>query len=109
MNVFQLLTVLLGIAGMAGGAAGYFAKSRGDTIISLQGKEIEYWKDKATQLEKDFAAVQAERNSVKQLNVSLMDEARGNPQLAKLSKEVKILSDTQQDLSRYIRNLNGKK
>lgn len=101
MDTISILATVLGIAGIAGGASGYFAKSRGETIISLQGKEIEYWKDRATQLEKDNAAITANRDALKQENQRLVRLAQGSPQLAKLAKEIK-------DLVIFLENGRGK-
>lgn len=88
MDTISILATVLGIAGIAGGASGYFAKSRGETIISLQGKEIEYWKDRATQLEKDGAALTADRDALKRENSRLIRLAQGSPQLVKLTKQI---------------------
>lgn len=91
MEGVSLLATILGIVGFAGGAAGYFAKSRGDTIISLQGKEIEYWKDRATQFEKDNAKLIVERDTLKQQNDKLWQRAQGVPQLKELTAQIKEL------------------
>jgi FtsZ-binding cell division protein ZapB len=88
MNGVQIFSIILGFAGLAGGATGYFAKSRGDTIISLQGKEIAYWKDKATELEKVNTALAAERDTLKRENNKLWSKAQGSTQLTKLTKEI---------------------
>ncbi len=101
MDALSIFATVLGIAGIAGGASGYFAKSRGETIISLQGKEIEYWKDRATQLEKDLAATSADRDALKRENSRLIRLAQGSPKLVQLTKEIR-------DLVSYLKNGNGK-
>ena len=91
MDAIQIFTTICAIAGIAGGASGWFAKSRGDTIITLQGKEIEYWKDRATALEKDLTAATSQRDSLKGENERLWARAQGSAQLTKLAKEIKSL------------------
>ncbi len=100
MDAISIFATVLGIAGIAGGASGYFAKSRGETIISLQGKEIEYWKDRATQLEKDNASVTASRDALERENSRLIGLAQGSPQLAKLTKEIR-------NFLQYLKNGKG--
>lgn len=88
MDGWHIFTIIFGAAGMAGGATGFFAKSRGDTIIELQGKEIAYWKDRATELEKVNTAVATERDSLKKENTRLWSKAQGSDQLAKLTAQI---------------------
>lgn len=101
MDFIQIFTTLLGIAGIAGGATGYFAKSRGDTIISLQAKEIEYYKNRTTQIEKDLQSLTVERDTFKQQNQTLTRLAQGSPQLKRLAKEIR-------DLVSYLKQENDK-
>lgn len=91
MDGLQLLTIIFGVAGMAGGAAGWFAKSRGDTIIELQGKEIAYWKDHSAELEKTNTALLTERDALTRENNRLWEKAQGSDQLAKLAQQIKRL------------------
>lgn len=94
MDGLQIFSVIFGFAGLAGGATGFFAKSRGDTIIHLQGKEIAYWKDKATELEKINSAIASERDTLKRENAKLWSKAQGSSQLIKLTAEIKNLVKT---------------
>jgi hypothetical protein len=89
----QIFSIILGIAGITGGATGYFAKSRGDTVISLQGKEIESLERTNAQLEKDKVALSVERDSLKIQNDGLILKIQGSPELAKIVKEIHSLTE----------------
>lgn len=55
-----------------GGGAGYFWKNRGETIIQLQAKEIEYWKDRATYEASDKDKALVENKALRQQNADLI-------------------------------------
>lgn len=72
MDAVQLFSIVLGVTGLVGGGAGYFWKNRGETIIQLQAKEIEYWKDRATNEASDKDKALVENKALKQQNSDLI-------------------------------------
>ena len=96
MDVTQLLAIAgyaVGFIGFAGGAVGYFAKGRGDSIISYQSNEIQLRDGTIARLEKEKAALTAERDALKTQKTELINLAQGSPQLVKVAKEIKSLTD----------------
>lgn len=91
MNVITILTTAFGIIGFIGGAVGYFAKARGDSIISYQAKEITALQSYNRTLESEKLAAETERDSLKQQNKTLTGLAQGSPQLAELTEQIKKL------------------
>ena len=88
----SIFAAILGIVGLAGGAVGYFAKGRGDSIIAYQSNEIQLRDGTITRLEKEKAEVvtncAAKDEAIKQLqdhNAYLQKLAQGSPQLKKLT------------------------
>ena len=92
MDVISLFTTAIGVAGFAGGVVGYFAKSRGDSIIQYQAKELELRDESIARLEKEKTALITERDSLKAENARLVRLAQGSPKLATLIKEVRALT-----------------
>lgn len=41
MDLLTIAGSIFGVVGIAGGAVGYFAKAKGDSIIAYQAREIE--------------------------------------------------------------------
>ena len=91
MEILPLFAVAFGIIGFAGGAVGYFAKGRGDSIIQYQSKQNELLKDDNARLEKALTAEIAKRESLEAENSRLVNLAQGSPQLIKLTNEIKNL------------------
>ena len=91
MEIVPLFAVAFGIIGFAGGAVGYFAKGRGDSIIQYQSKQNELLKDDNARLEKSLAAEVARREALESENTRLVGLAQGSPQLIKLTNEIKAL------------------
>lgn len=90
-DTLGILAVVLGIIGIAGGAVGYFAKARGDSIIEYQAKELDL-RDKTIQrLQLDYTAVAQERDTLKEQIPTLTALAQGSPELAKLTAQIKEL------------------
>lgn len=94
-NGFGLLATIFGIIALAGGAAGYFKASRGDSIIKYQATEIGLRDAKVASLEKDLAKLTESCNSkdatIKQLeehNKYLQKLGQGSPQLKRLTTAV---------------------
>ena len=56
-DVLSLSATIFGFVALAGGAAGYFKASRGDSIIKYQATEIALRDAKVAGLEKDLAAL----------------------------------------------------
>lgn len=95
MNVSQILTIIswiIGIIGLSGGAVGYFAKSRGDAIIAYQAKEIELRDGTIARLEKENAALLREKDILKEQNLKLGELAQGSPKLAEVTIQIKALA-----------------
>jgi len=97
MEILPIAGGILGLVGLAGGAAGYFKAARGNAIIDLQATEINTLTGKSNRLEKDMAAVSAERDRLKEENGTLKELAQGSPQLIKLTEAVeantKVIAD----------------
>lgn len=93
MNALQILSSVLGVLGLAGGSVAYFAKNRGDSIITYQSKEIELRDGTIARLEKDNSALTREVETLRESNDVLKQLAQGSPELSKLVKVVKTLSD----------------
>lgn len=92
MNVITLFTTVLGIIGLAGGAVGYFGKSRGDSIIQYQANEIALRDGTIARLKEDLAAVTSENKVLNDQNKKLSDLAQGNPQLKTLTIAIEALT-----------------
>lgn len=102
MDVLPILTTIFGIVGAAGGAVGYFAKGRGDSIIAYQAKEIELLKNDSARLEKSNTALTTERDSLLRENETLKGLAQGSPQLSSLTQQIK-------ELVNYLKKKEAKK
>lgn len=92
MDVLSIATTIFGIVGFAGGAVGYFAKGRGDSIIAYQAKELELRNETTTRLEKENAALRAERDSLLTQSETLTKLAQGSPQLESVATQLSKLS-----------------
>lgn len=88
LQILSLISIVIGIIGLAGGAVGYFAKGRGDSIIAYQAKQLELYKDDNVRLEKALAATTAERDSFRETIKTLESLAQGSPSLEKLAKQI---------------------
>lgn len=112
MEVLQLITILFGIAGFAGGAVGYFAKGRADAVIALSAKEIELLRDANTRLEKTNVGVIAERDRYASENATLTELAKGS-QLGNVAKDMRENTTVVRELinmvEKLINNGNGKR
>lgn len=91
MDVISIFSIIVGVAGSIGGAVGYFAKGRGDSIIAYQAKEIELRDGTIARLEKDNAAFAARDTAQKEQITVLTGLAQGSPELVKLAEEIKRL------------------
>lgn len=92
MDVLSIVGAVLGIVGLAGGAVGYFAKGRGDSIIAYQARELELRNETNARLEKEKAALTAERDSLITQVGTLTKLAQGSPQLKSVATQLKSLS-----------------
>lgn len=95
MDVLSISATIFGVVAIAGGAAGYFKASRGDSIIKYQATEISLRDGKIAGLEKDLAAVTqagaAKDETVNELrkhNEYLQKLGQGSPQLKKLTAAI---------------------
>lgn len=91
MDVLTIAGSVLGFVGLAGGAVGYFAKAKGDSIIAYQAREIELRDGTIARMEKDNAALTAKCDSQAEQIQTLKGLAQGSPQLVKLTNEIKGL------------------
>lgn len=89
MDVLSLSATIFGIVALAGGAAGYFKASRGDSIIKYQATEIDLRDGKITNLEKDLAAIRQSCDAKDQTIEKLENHARELKQLAQGSPMLK--------------------
>lgn len=104
-GALSLLAIILGVVGLAGGAVGYFAKGRGDSIIAYQSNEIQLRDGTIARLEKEktelvtnCAAKEEAMKQLKQHNEYLQKLAQGSPQLKKLTtaieNQTKVIAQT---------------
>jgi len=91
MEWLPILGFAFGIIGFAGGAVGYFAKGRGDSIISYQATELKLRDETIVRQKTEIASLTTERDSLKNENVRLVGLAQGSPQLIKLTNEISRL------------------
>ncbi len=101
-NGIGLLATIFGIIGLAGGAAGYFKASRGDSIIKYQAIEIDGLRRKVGDQEKEIvtkdAAIKTSEAAciskdetiaeLKRNNSYLQKLGQGSPQLKKLTAAI---------------------
>lgn len=92
MNVTYLFTTAIGIIGIAGGIAGYFGKSRGDSIITYQATEISLRDSTIKRLEAEVVSLESENRLLREQNKTLKGLAQGSPELVKLTAEIKALT-----------------
>lgn len=94
-DVLSLSATIFGFVALAGGAAGYFKASRGDSIIKYQATEIALRDAKVAGLEKDVAKL-TESCAQKDTTISKLEEhnkqlqkmAQGSPLLSKIDKKL---------------------
>lgn len=104
MDVITVLASVFGFIALAGGAAGYFKASRGDSIIKYQTTELELRNEKIAGYEKDFAAL---KSTCDTKDGTIAELQKHNEYLQKLgqgSPELKRLADTQERLTKAIEN-----
>lgn len=101
MDVLSILAAIFGFVALAGGAAGYFKASRGDSIIKYQATEIALRDAKVANLEKDLAKI-TEQCAQKDQIIGKQDDhikqlqkmAQGSPLLTKINQKLdKILEE----------------
>lgn len=92
MDVLSISATVFGFVALAGGAAGYFKASRGDSIIKYQATEIALRDSKISGYEKDLAALSescaAKDQTIAELkkhNSYLQKLPQGGSQLKKLT------------------------
>lgn len=119
-NGLGLLAAIIGLVGVAGGLAGYFKASRGDSIIKYQAIEIDGLRRKVGDQEKELvekdatiktseAACVAKDETITELkrnNAYLQKLGQGSPQLKKLT--VAIENQTKA-FTLYMKQKEGKK
>lgn len=101
MQLFAIAGTILGLIGLAGGIVGYFAKSRGDSIIEYQAREITLRDGTIARLEKDNAGLNSKVESQAEQIVILTGLAQGSPQLIELTREVKNLVKEFRDAQKH--------
>lgn len=95
MDVLSILAVIFGFIALAGGAAGYFKASRGDSIIKYQATEIALRDGKIATFEKDMAKL-TEQCTQKDEVIKKQDDhikqlqklAQGSPMLKKINDKL---------------------
>jgi glucosamine 6-phosphate synthetase-like amidotransferase/phosphosugar isomerase protein len=98
MDVLSLSATIFGFVALAGGAAGYFKASRGDSIIKYQATEIALRDAKVANLEKDLAktteSCSLKDKQIEQLTAEktqLQKMAQGSPMLKKIDAKLSKL------------------
>lgn len=91
MDVVTIFTTGIGVAGLVGGAVGYFAKGRGDSIIQYQATELKLRDETNKRIEKENTALITERDALLRERETLTKLAQGSPQLEKLTKQIGLL------------------
>lgn len=98
-NGFDLFATIFGLIALAGGGAGYFKASRGDSIIKYQAIENDGLRRKIADLEKEKSDLEAEKKALdtacttkddtitelQKHNKYLQKLGQGSPQLKKLT------------------------
>lgn len=92
MDVAQFIAYAIAAVGFVSGLVGYYGKSRGDSIIRYQAKDVVALKSLNETLEKEKTALIAERDGYKRENDTLKGLAQGSPQLIKLTTEISKLT-----------------
>jgi len=94
-STVSYIGIIITIIAAFGGAAGYFKAARGDTIIKLQGTEIDSLRRTNADLEKTVATVTESCNAKDQTiaelrkhNSYLQKLGQGSPQLKKLTSAI---------------------
>jgi ABC-type transporter Mla subunit MlaD len=92
VDVLPISASIFGVVAIAGGAAGYFKASRGDSIIKYQATEITLRDGTITNLKADLAATTqscaAKDDTITELkkhNAYLQKLGQGSPELKKLA------------------------
>jgi len=116
---FGLLATVFGVVGLAGGAAGYFKASRGDSIIKYQAIEIEALRRKIsdqdiekTELESDKKAIEA-KCATKDETIKKQEEhikylqklGQGSPELKKMNANLANNTKTVESLAKIVEKL----
>lgn len=112
MATTQFIAYGLALVGFVAGLIGYFGKARGDSIIDYQAKDITALKSFNETLEKELAAVKAERDSLSQTNKTLSRMATGSPELIKLTEAVTNQTAEMRKLTKAVTGIiegNGKR
>lgn len=99
-DVLSLSATIFGFVALAGGAAGYFKASRGDSIIKYQATEIALRDAKVANLEKDLAKL-TESCTQKDTTISKLEEH--NKQLQKLAQGSPMLKKIDDKLNKLLR------
>lgn len=116
---FGLFATIFGLIALAGGAAGYFKASRGDSIIKYQALENDALRRRIGDLEKEKTELDAEKkaldtacatkdDTIKELqnhNKYLQKLGQGSPQLKKLTLATENNTKTVGELAKIVKDL----
>lgn len=98
MDALSIFATIFGFIALAGGAAGYFKASRGDSIIKYQATEIGLRDGTIANLKTDVATItescSAKDQTIKKLeehNKFLQKMRQGSPELKKLTSVIESL------------------
>lgn len=87
-DALSLLMLVLGVIGLAGGAVGYFAKGRGDSIIAYQSNEIQLRDGTIARIEKENTELKASKEQLEKHVEYLQNLSQGSPELKKLTRAI---------------------
>lgn len=97
-DVISISATIFGFIAIAGGAAGYFKASRGDSIIKYQATEIALRDAKVAGLEKELAALTSTCSTkddtiakLEEHNKYLQKLGQGSPMLKKIDEKLNKL------------------
>jgi len=95
ITVFSFVAIAIGLLASFAGGIGFFKAKRGDSIIKYQDKEIENYRIKIGELEKDAVANAAQKQALEDANQKLQENVdflkdlkQGSPQLRTLTEAI---------------------
>jgi hypothetical protein len=104
MDYLSISATIFGVVAIAGGAAGYFKASRGDSIIKYQATEIALRDGKIANNEKDVAALSQSGLAKDEAIIELKKHNEYLQKLGQGSPELKKLAGVQEKLIQSIDN-----
>lgn len=92
MEIFDIITTVIGISGGLGLAYSYFQKSKAEGLIALQAQELQTLQDQNARLKEENSGLMAENTTLKKSNVDLKSLAQQTPQIRTLTNKIAELT-----------------